>query len=81
MQNNLLSCISLGIGSVFVNLSLYWLLFCAFGGVGNAGGLYVSFYLPLMGYTLLFLLLVYWLVRRIALGSKRIRNRAKADPS
>ena len=81
MQNNLLPCISLGIGSVFVNLSLYWLLFCAFGGVGNAGGLYVSFYLPLMGYTLLFLLPVYWLVRRIALGSKRIRNRAKADPS
>lgn len=72
MRNNLVTALLLGAGTVILYLLLHWLIFVLARGESGAGYSLLTFYLPSMLYTYLFVPIFYIIIRSVLV---KLRNR------
>lgn len=67
MRNNIMTALLLSLGWIFIYNTLYWLFAYVLKGYDNALWVYLSFYLPSVLYTVLFMPIFYYIIRTVKL--------------
>ncbi len=67
MRNNIMTALLLSTGCILIYNTVYWFFAYVVKGYDNAFGVYLSFYLPSVLYTVIFMPFFYYIVRTVKL--------------
>lgn len=65
MRNNIFSCLLLSLSALAVTVTAYWLIFFVMKGYTGGGYVYMKYYLSSVIYSMIFVPVIYYLVRSI----------------
>lgn len=75
MRNNIFSCLLLSFAALMITVTLYWLLFFVLKDYASSSYVYMKYYFSSVLYSMLYVPLLYYLVRAVVRATEPERKR------